>query len=257
MPRLGELPQRAMGEYTLWRSRAKAATGGEAHPRMGLFADFILGSQDGLVNVLGILLGMAVASQNIRLILAAGLAATFAESVAMGAVAYTSTLARRQEYLSEVEREKREMRDLPQLERQEGQGIFRQWGFEGQELEDMVDRIAAKPKAWLEFMMAYELRLVPVERRQARGSALLVATSALVGSLIPLAPLLVVQGNIPAAIIASLGVSAVALFFIGWYKARSTVGRPGRSGLQMVLIGMAAALAGFAIGHLIGVLPGA
>jgi VIT1/CCC1 family predicted Fe2+/Mn2+ transporter len=243
-------------EYLAARARIKGAARGEAHPRVGLFSDFILGSQDGLVNVLGILLGMAVASQNIRLILAGGLAATFAESVAMGAVAFTSTLARRQEYLSEVEREKREMRDLPHLEREEVRAIFRDWGFEGQELEDIVDRIIAKPRAWLEFMMAYELRLAPVERRQARRSALLVATSALVGSLIPLAPFLVLQGNLLVATTASLAVSSVALFLVGWYRARSTVGRPGRSGLQMVLIGLAAALAGFAIGHLIGALPG-
>lgn len=55
--------------------------------------DVILGGQDGLVNVLGVTLGVAAASGDTRLVLAAGLAATFAESVSMAAVAYTSSLA--------------------------------------------------------------------------------------------------------------------------------------------------------------------
>src|SRR3954464_11451857 len=73
--------------------------------------DVILGGQDGLVNVLGIVLGLAAASAATKIIILAGMAATFAESVSMGAVAYTSSLAERDHYLSEAERERREMRE--------------------------------------------------------------------------------------------------------------------------------------------------
>ncbi len=213
-----------------------------------MLSDFILGGQDGLVNVLGIILGMAAATRDVRLIVAGGLAATFAESIAMGAVAYTSTLARRQHYLGEEERERREMREIPQEEREEVKVVLRRWGFEGAELEEMADRITSKPRAWLEFMMAYELNLAPVEKAQALRSAVLVGTSAMLGSLVPLTPFVILQGSIATAILSSLAVSAMALFAVGWYKAKATVGRPGRSGLQMVLIGLVAALAGFAIG---------
>src|SRR5438105_10500117 len=79
--------------------------------------DVILGGQDGLVNVLGIVLGLTAASASIRLIIAAGLAATFSESVSMGAVAYTSSLAERDYYLSESAREQREIEQLPDEER--------------------------------------------------------------------------------------------------------------------------------------------
>jgi VIT1/CCC1 family predicted Fe2+/Mn2+ transporter len=54
--------------------------------------DIILGGQDGLVNVLGVTLGVAAASGDTRIVLAAGLAATFAESFSMAAVAYTSSI---------------------------------------------------------------------------------------------------------------------------------------------------------------------
>ncbi len=74
---------------------------GEFHSHGSKLSDFILGSQDGLVNVLGIILGVSVATTDVRIIFVAGLAALGAESISMGAVAYTSTLARRKYYLNE------------------------------------------------------------------------------------------------------------------------------------------------------------
>ncbi|HZY44053.1 MAG TPA: VIT1/CCC1 transporter family protein, partial [Anaerolineae bacterium] len=75
-------------------------------PKKISLSDVILGGQDGLVNVLGVILGVAAASSDPRIVIAAGLAATFAESISMGAVAYTTTMADRDFYLSEIEREK-------------------------------------------------------------------------------------------------------------------------------------------------------
>ena len=40
----------------------------------------------------------------------------------------------------------------------------------------------------------------------------------------------------------------IVLFAIGFYKARITVGRPGRSGLQIAAIGLAAAAVGILVG---------
>src|SRR5881392_4484518 len=131
--------------FAFWRKIDEAALA-EKHAQPGLLSDFILGSQDGLVNVLGVILGVAVASRDITIILAGGLAATFAESISMGAVAYTSTLARRDHYLAEVERELEEMRTMPELERQEVREILERWDFQGEELEEMMERIVSKPK---------------------------------------------------------------------------------------------------------------
>jgi predicted membrane protein (TIGR00267 family) len=177
----------------------------EAHKRPGVLSDFILGSQDGIVNVLGVILGVAIASQNFRIILAGGLAATFAESISMGAVVYTSTLARRDHYLAELERERHEMQDMPEMETEEIRAILRRWGFEG--------------KA--------------------------------VGSLVPLLPFIFFQNQITTGILASLVVSALTLFLVGWYKSKVTIGKPYRSGLQMAAIGTASALAGFLVGLLL------
>ena len=60
--------------------------------------DLVLGSQDGLVNILGIVLGVAIATDSTRIVLISGLAATFAESISMAAVAYTSSKAAKEYY---------------------------------------------------------------------------------------------------------------------------------------------------------------
>lgn len=240
--------------FAFWR-RIDEDSLAEHHAQPSLLSDFILGSQDGLVNVLGVILGVAVASRDLSnpltIILAGGLAATFAESISMGAVAYTSTLARRDHYVAEVARERQEMQDMPDQEKQEVREILERWDFHGQELDGMVEKITSKPKAWLEIMMAHELNLAPVDPAQARKSALLVGFAAIVGSLIPLLPFVVIGRNIVLGVGVSLFVSSLALFLIGWWKAKTTVGRPARSGAQMLVIGILSALAGFGIAYVV------
>ena len=225
----------------------RARAGEAPHARPGLLSDFILGSQDGLVNVLGVLLGVAVASQDRRIIIAAGLAATFAESISMAAVAYTYTIARRDHYTGERERELREMEELPDLERAEVRAILESWGYEGEALDTVSNAITSNKKAWLEFMMAHELNLAPVHPGKPLRSAAIVGVAALLGSLVPLPPFFFLP-IFPDAVAVSIVMSAIVLFAIGAYKARTTVGRPGRSGLQIAAIGLAAAAVGFLVG---------
>src|SRR5256886_17209228 len=81
--------------------------------------DIILGGQDGLVNVLGLVLGVAAATAQLRIILAAALAATFSESIAMGGVMYTSLLAERDYYLAMLAKERQEVEELPEVRSEE------------------------------------------------------------------------------------------------------------------------------------------
>jgi VIT1/CCC1 family predicted Fe2+/Mn2+ transporter len=220
----------------------------EPKPPSASLADVILGGQDGLVNTLGVILGVAAASSDPRIVIAAGFAATFAESISMGAVAYTSTLADHDHYRAELERERREIREMPEAEEQEVRRIFTDWGFSGDLLDKAVAQIIQNEEAWVEVMMRNELKLSPIENSNALKIAFIVGFSAIVGSLIPLIPFLLLP--IQTAIIISLAISALALFGVGAYKARITVGRPFRSGLQMAVIGIVSALAGYFIGAL-------
>src|SRR5207247_3414901 len=132
------------------------------------------------------------------IVLAGGFAATFAESISMGAVAYTSTVSRRDHYLAERQRELEEMQTMPDLERQEVREILERWDFHGAELEELLEKIVSKPKAWLEIMMAHQLKLAPVHSAQARKSAVPLGIAAIVGSLIPLVPFSLIGSTIIA-----------------------------------------------------------
>jgi vacuolar iron transporter family protein len=223
----------------------------EQHPRPTLLSDFILGGQDGLVNVLGILLGLTAAGAKIQIILIAGLAALAAESIAMAAVAYTSTESRRKLYTAEVAREEREMRETPELEREEVREVLREWGYEGAEMEEMLRRIEGKPKAWLNIMMAFELKLAPVAEDAPRKSAAVVGSATLLGHLIPLLPYFFFGSRTVLAAYVAIALSGITLFLIGWYEAKLTIGVLWRSAVRLTIIGLASGFAGFAIGYLV------
>jgi VIT1/CCC1 family predicted Fe2+/Mn2+ transporter len=227
----------------------------ETHASSSFLSNFILGSQDGLVNVLGILLGLTAATSDLRIIFVAAFAALGAESISMGAVAYTSTLARRKQYLKEVSREETEMREVPEKEKGEVRDVFQKWGYEGEELERLTEMIASRPKAWLEFMMSHELQLEPVSESEPRRSFLVVLSSTVFGSFIPLIPYFLVGKDVLLGAAGAVAVSGAVLFVVGYFEARTTVGSLWRSGLQMAAIGLAAGLAGFLIGHFIGAAP--
>jgi len=215
-----------------------------------LLSNMILGGQDGLVNVLGVILGVAAASNDHRIIIAGGLAATFAESISMAAVALTSKIAERDHYISELERENKEIKEMPEKEEQEIREIYKAKGFEGEILNKITKQIMSDKVSWVNTMMREELELNEVKQREIYVGSFVVGFSALVGSLIPLTPFFF--ASIRMAVIYSLVISAISLFFVGVYKAKTTIGKPTKSGIQMMLIGMGAALAGYLIGKLFG-----
>lgn len=225
----------------------------DPHKRGSSLSDFILGAQDGLVNVLGVVLGIAAATNDARVVLVAGLATTFAESISMGAVAFTTTLADADHYQSEYEREHRHIQEAPNLEKKEIRDIYENKGFSGDLLDRIVETITANKDVWVAVMMAEEHQLSPVDRKSAMRAAWVVGLSAIIGSLVPILPFIFLPVSVSMWM--SVLVTALVLFAIGAYKARVTVGRPMRSGLEMMLIGTISALAGYLVGVLLKVPP--
>lgn len=226
----------------------------DPHKRSSGLSDIILGGQDGLVNVLGVVLGVAAATQDTWVVMVAGLAATFAESVSMAAVAYTSRLADAAYFEAERAREYRHIEQAPNLERQEIHEIYAQKGFQGELLDKIVNTITANKDVWVAVMMAEEHGLVAVDRSTALRSALVVGIAAVIGSLIPLVPFIFLPVGI--SMLVSIALTALVLFAVGVYKAKTMVGHPGKSGLEMAVIGTVSALAGYLIGVLLKVPEG-
>jgi predicted membrane protein (TIGR00267 family) len=97
-------------------------------------------------------------------------------------------------------------------------------------------------------MMNEELHLQPVAQQSLVQSAVVVTVATLIGHFIPIVPFMVVART--PAIVLSIALSAVTLFGVGVYSAKTLVGDWRKSGLQMLLIGLGAAALGFFIGRL-------
>lgn len=221
----------------------------DPHVRGRWLSDVVLGAQDGIVNTLGVVLGVASATPEPRVILATGMAAAFAESISMAAVAYTSARARGDLYQSEREREYRHIARAPEVEREEVRAILAARGFDGALLERAVETVCANQDRWVALMMAEEHRLVPVDRRASLRSALVVGVSSLFASTVPVFPFVLRDRSVGVGI--SLACGTVLLLALGAFKARVTTGSPARSAVSLAVIGLVSALAGFVVGTLL------
>lgn len=210
--------------------------------------ELILGGQDGLVNVLGIILGVTAANGGHPVIVAASLAAAFAEAVSMGAVNYTSTLADRDHYEKERETELWEIENNPEEEKGEVREIYAKKGFKGEDLDKVVQVITKDRDVWANMMMSDELHFQEVNTKKLFRSSLLVGVSTVAGSVIPVLPFFIFQP--PEALVYGLVLSGLVLFGVGVYEAKTYVGRWWKNGIKMLLIGMGAALIGFVIGKI-------
>jgi len=220
----------------------------ERHPQTNWLRDVILGGQDGLVNILGIILGVIAGGGSHTVLLAAGFAAAITESISMGAVGYTSSMAERDYYRAEMAREANEIETVPDVERQEIRDIYTAKGLSGKLLDDVVDTITADRRVWLTTMMGEELHLQPKDTSDIIRTSVVITIATLIGHVIPLLPFLALPRD-PALIVA-IALSALVLFAVGVYSAVTLVGSWWKSGLRMLFIGLGAAALGFLVGRL-------
>jgi VIT1/CCC1 family predicted Fe2+/Mn2+ transporter len=217
----------------------------DPHVRGRWLSDLVLGAQDGIVNTVGVVLGVAAAAADPRIVLASGVAAAVAESLSMAAVAYTSSRTRGELFRAERAREYRHIARTPDVERAEIRRLYERKGFRGAVLDAVVDTICANKDVWVAVMMAEEHALEDVDRRAAARGGLVVGASSLAGAILPVLPFAWLA-RAPAAGV-SLAISVALLFALGAYKARMTVGRPARSGATLAAIGLVAAILGYVV----------
>ncbi|MEK6974447.1 MAG: VIT1/CCC1 transporter family protein [Nanoarchaeota archaeon] len=214
-----------------------------------LLYDIILGGQDGMVNVLGSVLGVAAATLDTSIVLIAGLAATLAESISMGAVAYTSSKASHDFYLSQLALEKDSIKKLRNFEIREIRELYYKKGFRGKQLSDIVNKIISNKKLWVRTIMDEEIRLSD-GFKNPMNSAFIVFFASLFGSLIPLLPFFFIP--VKEGIIISFIVSTLSLFSLGAVKGKITYGNWKKAGLELATIGIIAAVLSYILGEIIG-----
>jgi VIT1/CCC1 family predicted Fe2+/Mn2+ transporter len=209
--------------------------------------DVILGGQDGLVNVLGLVLGLAVATGDGRVIVTAALAAMFAESIAMAGVAYTSRGAER-DFATDARANLLDdlaARSLARLA--DRRAALERAGVEPARIEATLAAAFEESAAWRDGFDRLERSLAPVREAHPLRAAIVVGLSTIVGSAVPLVPFLLLP--VDSAMVVAVVAAAAVLFIAGVQRARLTSVPVLSAGIQMVAIGLLSALAGYLIGQ--------
>jgi VIT1/CCC1 family predicted Fe2+/Mn2+ transporter len=171
-----------------------------------------------------------------------------AGAISMSVGAYVSAKAYRAFYRKEVAREIREMRELPDIEREEIREVYRARGFEGRELEMVVERITSDPKVWLRVMMQEELGL-SAQFGRPTSAALVVFIAFLAGGIVPVLPFFWGQGT--GALMVAFAATAAALLVAGAVRSRFTGERPLVAGAELVLMASVGLGAAYGVGRLL------
>ncbi len=210
--------------------------------------DLVIGMSDGLTVPFALAAGLSTIAAA-RVIVLAGAAEIAAGSIAMGLGGYLAARTDAEHYENERQREIRETREIPEQEAAEVREVFEGWGLSGEQIEPIVEAIRKDEKRWIDFMMRFELGLEEPDPRRALKSAFTIAGAYIAGGLIPLSPYIFVSTTAEAFFV-SVGVTLLALFLFGLWKARLTGISPLRGAIQTTLIGGIAASAAFAIARL-------
>jgi len=215
-----------------------------AGPTHNYLRDWIYGGIDGAVTTFAVVSGVAGAQLAPWIILALGFANLFADGFSMAASNFLGTKAE-QEDLDRLEViENRHIDLAPEGEREEVRQIFRSKGFDGEDLERIVQLVTADRKRWVRTMLTEEYGL-PREIRSSWIAAISTFSAFLICGLVPLLPFLF---RVSHAFEVSIIMTAVVFIAIGSAKSKWSTASWWRSGLMTLLVGAIAAGLAYAAG---------
>ncbi|HET8845475.1 MAG TPA: VIT1/CCC1 transporter family protein [Ktedonobacteraceae bacterium] len=221
----------------------------------GWLGDAIYGANDGLGAVFGIVSGVAGATSasgaaGSHVVLISGLAGMLASALSMGSGAYLATKSEREVYEAEINRERGEIQEDPEEEREELSLMYQLKGFNEEEANLLASRLAERPEQFLRTMAHEELGLSEESFPNPWVSALSAMLSTGLGAFIPIIPFFFLQG-IPAIIVAA-AISLLAHFAVGAAKTLVTGRSWVNSGLEMTVVGAIEAVITYALGLIFG-----
>lgn len=236
----------------------EAAGGEPTHPaephgegtsaRLNWLRAAVLGANDGIVSVAGLVLGVAGAASQRGPIFTAGLAGLAAGAVSMALGEYISVSSQRDSEQALLTKERHELRQIPDTELAELTAIFEAKGLSPQTAAQVAEELTIHD-AFAAHVDA-ELNLDPQDLANPWQAAAASAASFIAGALLPLLAILLppVAWRVPVTFVAVL----VALGLAGALSARIGGSKVWRAVLRVVIGGAAGLAFTYGVGHLFG-----
>ena len=211
----------------------------------------VFGVSDGLVSNASLVMGVAGATQDGKMIFLTGIAGLIAGAASMAAGEYISVRSQRELYEYQIGLERDELREYPQEEAEELALIYNARGVAMDQARQLASGIFQDPEHALNTLSREELGLNPQDLGSPRGAALSSFVSFALGALAPLLPFVfgVRDQPVPAIML----VTGVSLFLVGAVLSLFTGRGAMRGGVRMVLIGGSAGLIAYLIGIVLGI----
>jgi VIT1/CCC1 family predicted Fe2+/Mn2+ transporter len=208
----------------------------------------VLGANDGIVSVAGLVVGVAGATTDRTAIFVAGVAALVAGAMSMAVGEYVSVSTQRDSEETLLAKERRELAEEPEEELAELAGIYVDKGLE----PDLALEVAAQLTAHDALGAHAEAELgIDMDDLTSPWNAAFASFFAFtLGALLPLLTILFTPGaiRVPATMLAV----ATALALTGWLSSRFAYGPAYKAVLRNVTGGLLAMLVTYGIGSAIG-----
>jgi VIT1/CCC1 family predicted Fe2+/Mn2+ transporter len=222
--------------------------GGELSSRLNWLRAGVLGANDGIVSVAGIVVGVAAATTERSPIAMAGIAGLVAGAVSMALGEYVSVSSQRDSERAQLAKERRELRESPEEELEELTELYEAKGLAPETAQRVAQELTEHDA--LAAHLEVELHLDPEELTSPWQAAAASAVSFTVGALLPLIAILVSPATwrVPVTVLVVL----LALGLAGWLGA-TLGGATRRRAVLRVIIGGALGLAvTYGVGTLVG-----
>ena len=208
----------------------------------------VLGANDGIVSVAGLVMGVAGATTDRQAIFVAGLAGLVAGALSMAAGEFVSVSTQRDTEKALIEKEKRELAESPDEELAELAEIYREKGL----YPDLAQQVAVELTAVapLRSHLDAELGIDPDELTNPWHAAWASMASFFVGALLPLFTILLFPAGLRAVV--TFVAVAAALAGTGYLSARAGDAPIRAAVLRNVGGGMLAMVITYGIGSLVG-----
>lgn len=216
--------------------------------RIGWLRAAVLGANDGIVSTGSLIVGIAASAADKSSVLLAGIAALVAGAMSMAAGEYVSVSSQSDSERANLARERRELADQPEFEREELAAIYVARGLDHALALQVADQLMASDA--LGAHARDELGMTDLTAARPLQAAAASAGTFSVGAAAPL--LVVVLAPQPLLIPLVAATSLLFLAALGILGAKTGGAAPGRSALRVTFWGAIAMALTAAIGGLAG-----